>query len=168
MATKMADPKASVPEVPKPAIEVSEVKEQIQDVLDLRQNKEIDLKFVQKKYSLRELGAGEDPADFEKRALAEVQKLVVPPARQIEALLTYATAQSYRENKDVAFKTGDFLTPDLQRIIVNKMQSRKAFAELSVKECKERFRAGLQKGSKGALELLDAARAEEAAGPEDF
>lgn len=125
-------------------------------VLNLETGADDNLEIKQKKWVLRKYDESKDgPRDqFLKLALGEAVKLVQPIERQIDALLTFATAQSYQEGRAAALAKGNFLVPELRRKIVDFMRTMPKFAELKATAAFDLWKEGYKAKKPGAMRIL--------------
>lgn len=138
------------------AIIATELK-QPQTVLDLDKNEDAKITLVYNKYERNEKA----PIAAQ---IAAANKLVSPEEKRVEALCKFATTEAYQAAKAAELAKGNYLTSQLRTKIVGIMQGLDAFAELSAKDCFERWMTGYkdktnEKRRTSALKLLDRARA---------
>lgn len=138
-----------------PIVNISEVKLK-QSVLNLDTNKDEDIEFKQSRYTVRDFDPKTDGdiATFTKKVLSEVSKLVQPVENQIQALLNYATSQSYQTGRAAALAGGKYLTQELRSKIVVFMRAQPQFSDLSAKDAFARWQEGFVAKKAGAIKIL--------------
>lgn len=139
------------------AIEVTDLKPK-QTVTDLDTMEDIQILIVYKSYT-PSLNKDGSLVAGEAETLAAAQALVTPAAKQITALLKFATSEAYQEAKRAAFAKGNYLTPELKRMAVSLMSNLDAYSSLSAKDLGERWMTGVREKKPGALKWLERARA---------
>lgn len=115
-------------------------------VVNLDTGEEDKVTIVYKRYTVKEPITGDH--------LKAAQELVNTPEAQTAALVAYASSQSYQDGKKLTFSKGNYLTPELKRTIVGIMQATPTFADLSAKDCFDRWSKGYTEKKAGALKLL--------------
>lgn len=135
---------------------------QTQKVMDLATgNEDAQITVAQKRYFAPEYDAkeyGGTPEEFSQAVLEAASELVTPQAKQIQALLNYATSQSYQEGKAAALATGNFLTQDLKARIVQVMRGNQAFVDDSASDCFKKWKVAFAEKKAGAIKILDIAK----------
>jgi hypothetical protein len=151
MAEKTTAPKIEAPkpvEAPKPeenGVKISEVKLK-QNVLNLENGEEVEVEFLQKRYT----------ADKANGVTLEAARQIVGSVEnQIKAFLDFATSRSYQDSRNAALAKGTFLTAELRSKIVVFMRAQANFADLSAKDAFNRWKDGFLAGKAGAKKILD-------------
>lgn len=147
----MADKKVNMETVEIKAIALK----QKQSVLDLETGNDVDIEVVYNRYVVPDYDEKYGtPEEFTKKLLSEASKMVTPAEAKITALVNYASSQSYQEGKKAALNGGKYLTQDLRSKIVQIMRANSAFADLSAKDCFDRWKSGYLAKKAGAVRIL--------------
>lgn len=87
---------------------------------------------------------GADKAKFLHSVMVELQRLVQPIDKQIEALLKFAASESYQSGKEKSLAGGSYLTPETRSKIVTFLRMYPSFAEMSAKDVFDKWLEGYQ------------------------
>lgn len=136
------------------AIKAVELKQK-QSVMDLETGRDADIELVYSRFVAPEWdGKTGTEEEHEKALLSEAAKLVPGAMAKVNAFITFAASQSYQNAKREALAKGNYLTQELRSKIVVFMRSMEQFADLSAKDCFERWKAGYLAGKPAAKKIL--------------
>jgi len=131
-----------------------------QSVLNLDTNEDAKITVSSKKYELPKYDKAihGSESEFLAAAKAAVLKLVQPESAVVDALLKYATSESYQAGKQAALANGNYLTSDLRSKIVQIMRGNNKFADYSASECFSTWLSGYKEKKPGAIKILTMAQ----------